>query len=240
MSRTRRSNSRTKHIVATRGRGLGRGLFPLPARVFLSAALLLGLLCGCKSEPGNGAMANSYYLNPHKDLRRLGRVALAELNNQSGHSEISAEMTEALFVAVQKEQVFGLTVVRQDNQDWHSLQENLDSLQALRQLLSTRESLNCNGLLVGTVTRYEPYPHIVIGLRLKLLDFTDGQLAWGLEQVWDGADRSVQKRIKEYVKQQTRSGSAQLQEELAVVSSISFAKFVAYEVARTLERDHRK
>ncbi len=213
------------------------GLKASRRKVCLVALLSLSLFCGCASQVESGPAANSYYLDPYRDLRKLGRVALVELDNTSGYPEISADMTGALFLAVQKRQVFGLTVVNQNDQDWRSLQENLDSLQALRQLVTMRDTLKCNGLLVGTVTEYQPYPHMVIGLRLKLLDLTDGRLLWGLEQVWDSADRSVQQRIKTYFREQLKSGLAPLREELVVISSLNFTRFVAYEVAQTFERE---
>jgi hypothetical protein len=210
-------------------------------KVLSAAVVLLGLWCGCKSERENGAMTNSYYLSPSKDLRRLGRVALAELGNSTSvYPQFPPEMTDALFLAVQKEQLFGLTMIRRDDKDWQTLQENLNSVETLRQLAKTRETLRCNALLMGTVTQYKPYPHLVIGLRLQLLDLTDGQLVWGLEQVWDSADQSVQKRIRAYAKGQVRSGAEPIREELVAVSTLSFAKFVAYEAARTLEREKRR
>lgn len=199
------------------------------------ALVALILFCGCESETDK-AMAKSYYLSPTKDLRRLGRVALVAMDSASSSPEIAANITDSLFLETQKKQVFGVMVVRQEDAAWRALQENLDSLQTLRQLAATREALGCNGLLVGTVTRYEPYPHMVIGLRLKLLDLTDGQLLWGLEQVWDSSDKSIQKRVKEYLKEQRKTGESGLREELVVVSPISFCKFVAYEVAGTLQR----
>lgn len=202
------------------------------------AALLMGILpCGCQSPQDNGGMVNSFYLNPYKNLGNLGRVALVELQDDSGHPRMSSELTEALFVAIQKKQLFGLAIVRQDNPEWRSIQENLDSLQALRQLLVIRDTLKCNAILVGTITEYTPYPHMSVGLRLKLLDLTDGQLVWGLEQIWDSSDRSIQKRIRRYFKEDLRSGSAPLHEELVVVSPLKFGKFVAYEVAETLIRE---
>ncbi|HNY79328.1 MAG: hypothetical protein RBS72_05885 [Sedimentisphaerales bacterium] len=204
--------------------------------LLVAAVVVAALQGGCESPQNGNGMAGSFYLNPYKDLANLGRIALVELDNNSGHPQISADLTEALFVALQKKQVFGLTIVHQDNPDWRGLQQNLDSLQALRQLLATRETLKCNGLLVGTVTEYTPYPHMSLGLRLKLLDLTDGQLIWGLEQVWDSSDRDIQKRIKRYFKDDLRTGFASLREELVVVSPLKFGKFVAYEVAETFER----
>jgi hypothetical protein len=71
-------------------------------------------------------------------------------------------------------------------------------------------------------------------MRLKLLDLTDGQLAWALEQVWDSGDKTTELRIKDYFQRQKRQGFAPLREQLAVISPIEFLKFVTYEVAETL------
>jgi len=198
------------------------------------------MICGCDSANKNGGMAGSYFLDPGKDLRALGRVALVELDNTSAYPQISTEMTDALYLEAQKKQLFGVLVVRQDDPAWRSLQENLNDLQAMRQLVVLRETLRSNALLVGTITQYQPYPHLVIGLRLKLLDLTDGQLVWGLEQVWDSADKTIQKRIQKYFGQQLRSGHSPLNEDLVVVSSLNFCKFVAYEVAATLQKSKQR
>jgi len=208
--------------------------------MMLALVLTLALVGGCRSERTDTAMAGSYYLSIHKDLGKLGRVALVEMDTASSYREITSVLTNELFLEIQKKQVFGVMVVSQDDPAWRLLRENLDSLQALRQLVAAREALNCNGLLVGTVTKYEPYPHMVLGLRLKLLDLADGQLLWGMEQVWDGSDRSVRKRIQAYLKTQQRSGHSALQEDLVVTSPINFCKFVTYEVATTLRPDRKK
>ncbi|MHC4605278.1 MAG: hypothetical protein ACYS6W_18330, partial [Planctomycetota bacterium] len=76
--------------------------------------------------------------------------------------------------------------------------------------------------------------HMAVGLRLKLLDLRDGQLLWALEQVWDSADITTEKRIKEYFKSEKRQGFAPLHEQLATVSPLEFIKFVSFEVAGTL------
>ncbi len=200
---------------------------------------VLLLFCGCEQPDLPKAMANSYYINPHKNLNAIGRVALVELDNNSAYPSISTDVTDALFVAMQKQQIFGLTIIHQDNPDWRGLQENLDSLQALKGLLAMRDTLKCNALLVGTITQYQPYPRMALGLRLKLLDLTDGQLLWGLEQVWDCADGSIQKRITDYFKSEQRSGFAPVQEQLVTISALQFGKFVTFEVAQTLDRNKK-
>ncbi len=220
--------------------GINRNPPSLLGTLALAAAFALVLGCGCESDQETRPMADSYYLSPHKDLRRIGRVALVEMASMSDDPQIAATLTDALFLEAQKKQVFGVMVVHRSDPAWQDLQENLDSSQALRQLAAAREALNCNGLLVGTLTKYRPYPHMVIGLRLKLLDLTDGQLLWGMEEVWDSSDRSIQKRIKAYLKEDRKAGDSPLREELVIVSPLSFCKFVTYEVASTFERVREK
>jgi len=188
---------------------------------------------GCRTHSASAPLSDYYYLNPNNKLHSIGRVAIVELDNDSSYPQVSADVTQALYQALQKRQVFGLTVIRQHDPSWRGLQLDQDSSYTLEQLLAIREALKCDGLLLGTVTEYRPYPHMVMGLRIRLLDLRDGQLQWALEQVWDSADKKTEKRIKDYFKSEKRSGFAPLHEKLAVVSPIEFLKFISYEVAGT-------
>ncbi len=192
-------------------------------------------------------MPEYYYLNPDKDLSTVGRTALVELGNKSSYPQISTDVTEALFQALQKKQLFGLTIVRQSDPAWRSLQLDsnsgsqtqnsafrVPSPYTLDQLTAIRKTLKCNAVLIGTITQFKPYPHMAIGLRLKLVDLEDGQLLWALEQIWDSSDKTTEYRIKSYFQYQMRSGFAPLREQLVAVSPLEFIKFVTYEVAATL------
>jgi hypothetical protein len=98
-----------------------------------------------------------------------------------------------------------------------------------------RRTLKCDAVLRGTVTAFKPFPHMIIGLRLELIDLADGQLLWALEQIWDATDKNIQDRIKNYYSTHFLPGSEALQEELGTVSSLKFLKFVAFETAETLQ-----
>jgi len=193
------------------------------------------LLSGCITYYSDSAPAADYfYLNPNKSLSTIGRVAIIELDNNSTYPDISNDVIEKLYQALQKKQIFGLTVVRQSDSSWRSLQLDLSSQYNLDQISAIHETLKCDAILIGTITEFRPYPHMIIGLRLKILDLRDGQLLWALEQVWDCADKTTEYRIKDYFRSQKRSGYEPLQEQLASVSSLEFIKFVSYEVAETL------
>ena len=210
-----------------------------PARVLNVTTLFCSvvLLSGCITYySGSAPAADYYFINPNKSLSDVGRVAIVELNNNSSYPEISSDVTEKMYQALQKKQIFGLTVVRQDDFLWRSLQLDLESNSkyTLDEIINIHETLKCDAILLGTITEFRPYPHMIIGLRLKLLDLRDGQLLWALEQVWDSADKTTEYRIKDYFRSHKRSGYAPLKEQLVSVSSLEFIKFVSYEVAETL------
>jgi len=209
--------------------------------------LLPVLLSGCRFYETATAPADYYYLNPNKELSGVGRVALVELSNESSYPDIRGDVTEMLFRSLQKKQLFSLSIVHRNNPAWRSLQLDWNQGSQIRgsalgtapeytleQLSVIRKTLNCNAVLTGTITQYQPYPHIVLGLRLKLVDLRDGQLLWGLEEVWDAADKTTENRIKKYFRSQMQSGFSSLGEKLVAVSSLKFIRFVAYEVSQTL------
>jgi hypothetical protein len=196
--------------------------------------LLAFLIPGCQSHQLSRPPADHYYLNPNKRLTTIGRVVIVELDNDSSYPQMSADVTGSLFRALQKRQVFGLTVVDRDDPGWRSLQLDVDTTYSLAQIVAIHQTMKCDAILLGTITEFRPYPHMTIGLRLRLLDVRDGQLLWALEQVWDGADKAVEQRTKSYFMAQKRSGFEPLQEQLATVSPLEFIKFVSYEVAATL------
>jgi hypothetical protein len=221
------SKNKMSNSVFRASAGQGRLLFSV-------LCLLLILLLGCETPRLFPPCRDYYYLNPNKDLSTIGRVTLIELANDSAFPQISADITEALFQALQKKQVFGLNVVRQNDPAFRSLQIDLNSAYTLEQLSAMRKTLNCDAVLIGTVTGFKPYPHMTIGLRLKLIDLADGQILWALEQIWDTSDKATEDRIKNYYSRHNFMGSATLRENLATISSLKFVKFVAYETAETL------
>jgi len=196
------------------------------------SGIILCFLAGCQGTAGNTPMAGSYYLSPNADLSGLGRVALVELENGSSYPEIAKNATDAIYIGLQKEQRFGLTVVAQNEAIWRSLQSEPDSSYTPEKLLEMRKALKCDAVLTGAVTQYEPYPHMSMGLRLRLIDLRNGSLLWAVEQVWDSADKSVLHRIKRHLKSHEGIGSET--EELVVMSSLKFLKFVGCEIAGTL------
>ncbi len=214
-----------------------------PAPFVMRAALTLFLLfiflpgCGRYSLTSPEPAPHSYYLNPAKDLGAIGRVALIELSNPSTVHPVSPSLTEALSQEIQKRQIFGLRKVMQDSVVWRSLELSPDMRYSYDELLRVQEALKCDALLTGTITGYEPYPHMAVGLRLRLVDLSDGQLIWAMEQVWDTTDKSTRSRIERYYSPKgILKNDENLTGQLGSISSLKFFKFVSHEITETLNQ----
>ena len=189
---------------------------------------------GCKSPGYAGEPSKFYYHNPNKKLSNIGRIAIVELQNDSSYPQMSNDITDALFQAIQKKQIFGLKLVRQRDPIWKSLQLEPDTTYSLEQMAAVRQTLKCDGVLIGTITEFKPYPHMTIGLRLKLIDLADGELLWAVEQVWSGSDKITESKIKKYLKETKSSNSNEANERITSISPLEFIKYIGYEVAQTL------
>jgi len=204
------------------------------SKIQVKLLLLMFLLSGCGVYIPPMQTPSYYYLNPEKELSLVGRVAIIELNNNSNYPQITTDVTDSLFQAMQKKQLFGISIVRQTDQAWRGLQLEAGATYTTEQLSAIRKTLKCDAVLLGDITGYQPFPHMTIGLRLKLIDLKDGQLIWALEQVWDSTDKTTESRMKRYYENQLQPGLPALQKQLMGVSPIEFMKFVAFEAAETL------
>jgi hypothetical protein len=204
----------------------------------LKTTLLLSVivgLSGCAFDIANRSeAAKGYYRNPNKRISSMGRVAIVELSNETGYPAVSADVSETLYNQLQKRQVVGLFIVHRSDPLWKALELPPLPPYDLQRLADIRSSLKCDALLVGTVTEYRPYPHLTVGLRLKMIDLSDGQLVWGYEQIWDTADKTCEQRAEKYYRTQKNTDFSLLRKKLISASSIEFLKFVSFEVSRTL------
>ncbi len=197
-------------------------------------AIILAGISGCGIYRAPVPAADYYYLNPDADLADIGRIAMVQLENNSSYQQISMDATRALYTEIQKKQRFSLKIIPKNDQQWKSLQLDTNAQLNPKELTLAAEKLQCDALMVGTVTEYAPYPHLSLGLNLKIISCRDGQVVWAFEQIWDTSDKKTEYRIKNYLKKITKSDTEIMGQELVNVSTIKFLKFVSYEVAFTL------
>jgi hypothetical protein len=205
----------------------------------LAAAAGLCLLTGCRAVVEEPDEPIGFHLSSRRDVLRLRRVVFVELRPEGDcPSAICRDTTEALAHAVLDKRLFHVDIIREGDPMCRDLP--LDRLGALevQELAAIRKALNCHAVLFGRITHFQPHPRMKMGLHLKLLELRDGRLVWGIDHVWDTAERNVENRICRYFRREIRSGYEPLGPELVLKSPRAFERFVAYEVANTLPPRH--
>jgi len=194
--------------------------------------LIFYLGCGCYVQPKESPLAGAYYRSPVTQVADVSRVALVALDNRSDYADISGDVSESLYIALQRKQHFGITRVAQTDPLWRGLLLEPDGSYVPEELVRMRQTLRCDAVLSGKVTEYKPFPHLTLGLRLSLVDLNDGHLIWAIEHVWDSEDVNSDLRISYYLK--SMPGTKSLEAEILRMSSSEFVNFVTFEVAETL------
>jgi len=201
----------------------------------LLAAVLAGSACaGCVQQPETRGIG--YCLPRPRDLTRIHRVVVLELDYGGKYPRLPQKMTEALAGAMRERMIFQVDLDRSGDPELGELARRATSNRTLKDLSALREAVQCDAVLIGSIRRYEPYPRMQMALNLQLLDLRRGRLVWGLDHSWDTADRATERRIKEFFRTKMRKDYGPLDWRLAVLSPRAFEKFVASEAAGTLRR----
>lgn len=202
---------------------------PIP---ILAASLAAVLAAGCGSNQAR--LRVGHYLDPAGGILRVDRVAFVPLANATDFPGVEEGLTTELLQALQGRRLFRVSLVPATNDTGGPWCRPSGQAITLRELADMRKAFRCDAALVGTVTAFQPYPHLQGGLYLRLVDLRDGRLLWAVDHTWDTSDRRTQQRIEDYYRRSVESGDSPLQWRIALVSSRAFQKFVAQEVAATL------
>jgi len=176
-----------------------------------------------------------YYRYGGYDLKRIGRVVMLEMVNLSSNQELSSELTAALSEEIQKKQIFGLDTLYLNDPKWKSLNLSTDSDFTSDELDTIRTKFNASAVMYGKIVHYRPYPRNSIGLKLKLVDCSTGQLLWAIDQVWDSTDAKTEERVKAFFNTEMRSGYDPMDWKIVMLSPRIYNKFITYEISKTLE-----
>jgi hypothetical protein len=204
----------------------------------LCLILLSGLIagvCGCETLSIYQPTQMNFYRGPRSDVRRIRRVCFVQLAENTGYPHIARRMTESLRQALQERGMFHVDVVPADHPDLRDLDMTKREPYTLRELAKMREDLRCDAILFGQITHFEPYPSQQIGLYLRLIDLKDGRLVWAIDDVWDTTERETVARIRRYFFLNMRETYQPMGDELAIMGTEAFQKFVSSEVTETLD-----
>ena len=203
----------------------------------LAKILRFSALCGALTRFGCGEPEPSpigYYVDSPQSLAKINRLVLVELAPDNGGPQIARSMTEALFSALSRRKLFQVDVIYRNDPACRDLPLAKRERFTMDELKAMQANLKCDAILFGSVSHFQTYPRLQLGLRLRLLDLQAGKLPWGIDYVWDTTDKAPQARMKTFFERQMRQGYEPADWRLARMSPRTFQKFIAYEAVNTL------
>ncbi|MCK5175721.1 MAG: hypothetical protein KAR47_20165, partial [Planctomycetes bacterium] len=150
----------------------------------LTAIVLLVPLAACTivkpelTEPGH------FYVNRYADMVTTNRVTIFEFDSDTTNPKYSANLTLAVTEALRKRHIFAISTLYHADPAWRSLNLSDTSSYSLQELAEIRRQLKADAIIFGSITQYQPFPHLTTALRLRMVDLRDGKLIWAIEQVW--------------------------------------------------------
>lgn len=210
------------HVEAASGR--------FPNLAIAAAFCVAALLAGCGEE----APRLTSHLRSPADLARVHRVALFTLADEAAQPDVAAGMTDALYRALQERQLFHVELLRRGHPAEEMLRKGAQGPYSMDELAEIRDALQCDAVLLGSVTVFQPYPRMQLGLVLRLVDLKNASPVWSVDLVWDTRDKTVQAAIRRYFDARVGRKYEPLDWQYGLMSPDVFERFVAWEVARTL------
>ena len=108
--------------------------------------LLVALPPGCISQP---QARIGHHLSSEDDVFAIQKVAFIELNNEQCSRDIARQMSESVFLAVQRRNLFLIRSVYRSNPIFEKIDLPDRQPLSLAQIRHLREVLKCDPVLVG-------------------------------------------------------------------------------------------
>ncbi|NLW87894.1 MAG: hypothetical protein GXY38_13590 [Planctomycetes bacterium] len=204
----------------------------------LRTAVLLCAACatiGCEPTVERPEVAS--YLRSEQDLQRIQRVVLVEFSDEKAGPEACSCFTDRVVQALSQRRLFHVELLPVSDPTHQLLPPGRRSPLTVEELQQIRQTLRVDAVLLGMITSYKTYPHMQIGVYLRLLDLKNGRVIWSVDDIWDAQNKQVEKRIKRYFRNNVADKYEPVDWRLATISPTMFQKFVAHEIARTLPGD---
>jgi hypothetical protein len=182
--------------------------------LFLAA---LFLLAGCQTPPlHNMVMGPDYHASNifrlsdslPSDFRRVAVLPMtsSELDPSMLASRNTLEGT--LQTELLKTKRFELIWIAPDSLQRWTGRRTWDSEEKLpADLFATlREKTACEGILFCRLSRFSPYPPLVIGWNLKLVDVVRTNTLWSADEIFDAAEPAVSNSARRYEQRHEKGG----------------------------------
>jgi len=180
-------------------------------------------------------LATNFFIHPDYNNFSIKRVMLAPIKNESTHTDV-AKTLEPIFireyVKLNKFEIIPTPSEIEEELSSFNVREK-GTFYALH-LYDIGKRYNVDAIIFTSITAYSPYEPCVIGVNAQMISTYSGIVAWALNEIYDGNQRSVENLAKVFYFEKLRFAHP-LYDWTIMMSSIRyFAQMVAYDVSQTM------
>ena len=99
-----------------------------------------------------------------------------------------------------------------------------------------RERTGCDGILFTHLTRYHPYPPLVVGWRMRLVNAPEGETIWSADEVFDASEATVANAARRHAKEHVKSNPVLEQSRSILLSPSRFGQYTLSALMETLPK----
>lgn len=195
-----------------------------------------GLICGCKSKeiaPGPPVATN--YATPDYDFDAIQRVVLMPVFNRSNAPGVAQQMQTALAAELQRSGRFEVLMARGDTEDPELGSVFTNGTFDEEAIDKIRRRYNVTGVIIAEVTQYHAYNPPRIGLNVLMIDPAESVVVASVDGVWDLREAQTLAKVRAHVRDHLDFPQSLFSEDRALDSPDAMQRFVAYEVAKSIE-----
>ena len=203
------------------------------------ATALLGALASCTALQGPPAMPPTLARTRSTsdfDSYPLQRVGLLPLACEIADGTRLRELQQSLAFELSRTAPFEVVLLSEtDMAEVTQQAAHQRGTYSPNAILTAARRFRLDGLLVGTVTHFEHYSPLALGVKLELVPVETGLPIWAADLDLDTSEARVRESLDIYQARRLDAGGSADDSTVALLSPRCFLRFAAGEVARTFE-----
>lgn len=200
---------------------------------FILRPLLLAALCQACTSPPRPVPTNHFKADP-ADLATVRRVMVLPFSQPSGRGADGMQIRDVFLQELTKLQRFEVVPLPESASEHAEIHRDLTRGKlSTNALVALSERYNIDGVLIGTVTAYRPYPPMRLGMRTRIVSLHSGQTVWAAEGLYDANDARTVEDLRHYAATFATAEASLHGWELNMIAPTKYAAYVAHRLAAT-------
>lgn len=191
------------------------------------------LYAGTHRPTGDPVFSN-YFVHPFYQQERPIRVLVLPFAYKGKYAGSESDFMDSFVRELKKQNYF--EVVQVEDVSGIISVEKIQAIDFIDQkkLMRLGYALNVDGVIVGTITEYNPYEPIILGARFSMYSTESGKKLWAVDEILDSRLKNVAQSARNFHRHEVNQKKQLFKNDLVLISMSSFTQYACQGWVRTL------